>query len=180
VRAADPDSPGSAAPPARVRLGLKIVLAGIGVLVILYVGGLLQRRLFWGPKACQVLKSAEVAEATGTPVGPSTSFIPDPKDARTTGCYLGSAVTGTYAIVFAVDREAEPLFVKTRASLLTQGTALRETDGPEYRSYAGTGPLGSSESLSLLRDGTYVNVLLFNAPAGSVDKLAAVIASRIG
>ncbi len=180
VSAVEPDGPGSVAPPARSRPGWKIAIGIVGLLVVLFVGSVLQRRLFWGPKACQVLKSEDVATATNAPVGPSTSFIPDPKDARTTGCYLGDAVTGTYAIVFAVDRNAESLFARSRLSLLAQGAVLRETDGADYQSYAGTGPLGSSESLTVLRKGTYVNVLLFNAPPGSVDKLAPVIATRIG
>lgn len=130
------------------------------------------------PGACDVLRPAEVERIAGVAGGPEP-FEPENTGIESTGCSYGQGEPGAYVTVFSVAHGGLDMMRRARDAGAAHGAASTPLDGPGYEGYATGGPRAGSESAVVVKHDHYVDVLVYNAPAGTAAQLARVAAGRL-
>lgn len=147
-----------------------------GALALVVVGGLALPRTHPTRRvaACDVLPAAELARVLDAPSPPGSAFEPDGAE-HATGCSYGTA-PGVHLTVFAVAPGGEAFERRRQAALVGREVDAKDVSGAGYRAWVTRGPRERSESAVLVHGDRYVNFLVYEAPAGTAERLVPVAA----
>jgi hypothetical protein len=121
--------------------------------------------------ACEILPSADIERIAGVP-GPPKPFETERAGIASTGCDFGDGEPGTYLTMFSVRRHGGAFMRSGRDMQVAHGVEITPLKGPGYDGYLSGGPREGSTSVVVVKHDHYVNILVYNAPPGTAERLA--------
>jgi len=127
--------------------------------------------------ACDVLPTADLQRVAAVMAAPK-AFEPEKTGIDATGCAYGRE-PGIYLTVLSVRHGGRTFLRQIREADDTRGVDVRTLSGPGYEGYETVGPRERSESVVIVKHDQYVNILVYNAPAGTAARLGGVAAHTL-
>lgn len=128
--------------------------------------------------ACDVLRPAEIERIAGV-AGPPQPFETENTGIESTGCSYGHGEPGAYVTVFSVAHGGLDMMRRARDAGEAHGAVSTPLKGTGYEGYATSGPRPGSESAVVVKHDHYVDIVVYNAPAGTAAQLASVAGRRL-
>jgi hypothetical protein len=158
--------------------GARWVVGAAASAVVVVVGGVQAARMVAsdGVTACDVLGASDIERIAAAPPVP---FEPERSGTKATGCSYGRQ-PGVNVIVFSVEQGGRALLRRNLRAVEEHGVVPVAVAGKGYEGYVGPGPTPGSESVTVVRNDHYVNIIVVNAAPGMAEQLGAAAARSVG